>query len=117
MPPVEVKKNDATDLSMVLVVDGVRYPFSLSDISASMELELYQQAGLILTKVVQEIAESPAGFHVAALVFLSRRSRGDAVTFAEVADAMGLASEIEIVMDGDDDASTDEDYPKALDEN
>lgn len=117
MPPVEPKKVAANDLSMTLVVDGVKYPFGLSNISASMELELYQQSGLILTKVVQEIAEAPAGFHVAALVFLSRRSRGDVVTFQEVADAMGLASEIDLQIDGDDEPAADEDYPKAPDEN
>lgn len=116
MPPVEPKKSAAADLSMTMIVDGVSYKFALTDISASMELELYQQAGLILTKVVQEVAESPAGFHIAALVFLSRRSRGEQITFAEVADAMGLASEIELVIDSDDEpAVDDDDYPKAHD--
>jgi hypothetical protein len=116
MPPVDPKKSDAVELSMTMVVDGVSYRFNLADISAKMELALYQQSGLILTKVVQEVAESPAGFHIAALVFLARLSRGDDVTFDEVADAMGLASEIELVLD-DADADSDEDYPKVSDEN
>ena len=103
MPPNEYRTNDAPELSMTIKVDGVAYPFNLSDVTASIELELYQQTnGLRLTQVISEIATAPAGFHIAALVFLARRSRGDQVTFAEVADHMGLASDLEVVMDDDD---------------
>ena len=100
---------------MTFMVDGVRYPFNLSDITAKHELELYNQSGgLRLIKVIQEVSEAPAGFHIAALVFLSRIAQGDKVTFDEVAEHMGLASEIEVIVDefeGDD--ATEDDRPEA----
>jgi hypothetical protein len=115
MPPVNPKQKSANDFTMTLMVDGNRYPFSMSDISARMELELYRQSGLVLTKVIQEVSESPAGFHIAALVFLARISRGDEITFDEVADSMGLASEIEVMVE--DELADEVDTPKALDGN
>lgn len=102
-------KTETNDMSMTLKVDGVSYPFRLSDVSASIELELYQQTnGLRLTQVISEIQSAPAGFHIAALVFLARRSAGDQVTFSEVADHMGLASNIEVELGTDED-----DHPEA----
>lgn len=107
MPPHDytTPKTDGTDLTMVLKVDGVQYPFRLSDVTAAIELELYQQSGgLKLTQVIADVQEAPAGFHIAALVFLARRGAGDQVTFDEVAGSMGLASDIEVDLGGDDDA-------------
>jgi hypothetical protein len=107
MPPHDytTPNNDTNDLSMVLKVDGVKYPFHLSDVTAAIELELYQQSGgLKLTQVIADVQEAPAGFHIAALVFLARRGAGDQVTFDEVASTMGLASDIEVDLGGDDDA-------------
>lgn len=114
MPPNEYRKTEqSADLSMTIKVDGVAYPFNLSDVTASIELELYQQTGgLRLTQVISEIATAPAGFHVAALVFLARRSRGDQVTFTEVADHMGLASDLEVIMDDEDDTSEAGGHPE-----
>jgi hypothetical protein len=115
MPPREYKAKNAADVSMTFMVDGVRYPFNLADISANMELELYNQSGgLRLLKVINEVTEAPAGFHIAALVFLSRRSQGDQVTFDEVADHMGLASEIEVIVDDDEDVEVEVDRPEAI---
>jgi len=100
---------------MTFMVDGVRYPFNLSDISAKHELELYNQSGgLRLLKVIQEVSEAPAGFHIAALVFLSRIANGDVVTFDEVASHMGLASEIEMLVDEDGDDAEEIDRPEAI---
>ena len=109
MPPNDYSRTNSTNqLGMTITVDGVSYPFRLSDISAAMELELYQQTGgLRLTQVVQDIAEAPAGFHIAALVFLARRSRGDQVTFDEIASHMGLASDIDVVMEDDTNGAVD----------
>lgn len=93
------------DLTMTLKVDGVSYPFRLSDVTAAVELELYQQSGgLKLTQVIADVQEAPAGFHIAALVFLARRGAGDQVTFDEVAGSMGLSSEIEVDLGGEDDS-------------
>jgi len=98
------------DLTMTIKVDGVGYPFRLSDVTAAIELELYQQSGgLKLTQVITDVQEAPAGFHIAALVFLARRGAGDQVTFDEVASNMGLASDIEVDLGGDED-----DAPEAL---
>lgn len=114
MPPPQPRTAKAADVSMTFLVDGVRYPFNLADISAKHELELYNQSGgLRLLKVIQEVSEAPAGFHIAALVFLSRLSQGDNVTFDDVAEHMGLASEIEIVLDEDDD-EPEPDRPEAI---
>lgn len=106
MPPHDYStpKADSNDLTMVLKVDGVSYPFRLSDVTAAIELELFQQSGgLKLTQVIQDVQDAPAGFHIAALVFLARRGTGDQVTFDEVASNMGLASDIEVELDGEDD--------------
>jgi len=116
MPPEDYTRNndDRTEMRFTLKVDGVSYRFDLSNITAAIELDLYRQSGgLKLTQVVQEIMEAPAGFHIAALVFLCRRSEGHDVTFDQVAGSLGLSSEIEIVMDDD----ADEDAPKAFDGN
>jgi hypothetical protein len=112
MPPHDytTPKADTNELSMTLKVDGVAYPFRLSDVTAAIELELYQQSGgLKLTQVITDVQDSPAGFHIAALVFLARRGAGDQVTFDEVASNMGLASNIEVDLDGAED-----DSPEAL---
>jgi len=98
MPPREYKAKNAADVSMTFMVDG-----------------LYNQSGgLRLLKVINEVTEAPAGFHIAALVFLSRRSQGDQVTFDEVADHMGLASEIEVIVDDDEDVEVEVDRPEAI---
>jgi hypothetical protein len=104
MPPKDYSQQaTGADVAMTIVVDGVRYPFRLKDISASIELELYNQSGgLRLTKVIEEVVDGAAGFHIAALVFLARRAQGDEVTFSEVAGSMGLTSDIEVIVDGDD---------------
>lgn len=94
------KANESKHMSMTVKVDGVPYRFEMGEISAKIELELYNQSGgLRLTKVLQEVVDGPTGFHVAAIVFLARRAQGDQITFDEVADNMGLASDLEIVMD------------------
>ena len=116
MPPREVRRSGAaSDISMTIIVDGVKYPFDLSNITARMELDLYQQSGgLRLTKVMEELADGATGFHVAAMVFLARLSEGDDVTFDDVATHMGLASDIEVNVNDEDTETEDADRPEAL---
>jgi hypothetical protein len=113
MPPQDFRQNQSADMRMRITVDGVTYPFDLTTVTANIELELWRQAGLKLTQIVAEVAEAPAGFHVAALVFLARRAQGDQITFDDVASHMGLASELNIEV-VEDDTPGDDDSPEAL---
>lgn len=116
MPPREVRRTDAAaEITMTIVVDSVSYRFDLSNITAAMELELYQQSGgLRLTKVMEEITDGATGFHIAAMIFLARRSEGDDITFADVANHMGLASDIEVIIDEDEDEAAAVTRPEAI---
>ena len=110
MPPQDYSKaSDPKQVAMTVKVDGVPYRFELSEITAKLELDLYNQSGgLRLSKVLQEIADGPTGFHIAAIVYLARRARGDQITFDEVAGHMGIGSEIEVVMDDEIDGELPE---------
>jgi|GEM_PF-4335681 len=111
MPPRDLRRSGATDIVMTITVDGVPYRFDLSNITAKMELDLYQQSGgLRLTKVMEELQDGATGFHIAAMVYLARRSEGDDITFDEVAEHMGIASEVDVHVEGEDD---DDDTPEA----
>lgn len=82
-------------------------------------MELWQQSGqgLTLSSIGEALASgSPALFHVAAVVFLARRARGDQVTFAEVSGAITFGSEVDFDTDTDtDDGSGGPPEPPAAD--
>ena len=96
-------------------VDGVPYVFELSEVSSALEFELFRQtgSGLTLTQIFEAMESGPGSFHLAALVFLARRSRGDEITFDEIAGAMGFGSAIEVeVDDGAESEPGDGDRPE-----
>lgn len=98
MPPrdyaLEQKNNSGATIA--LIVDGQHYTLDPTDITAAHELELWRETGLRLSQIVDDVASAPALFHVAAIVFLARRSRGDNVKFADVASAITVGSDINI---------------------
>lgn len=112
------RRNGGADvpLSAVVKVDGVEYPFDPGEVTGTVELELFRQSGMVLSSVIEDVQRAPASFHIAALVFLSRRARGDVVTFDEVADAIRVTSEFELVFpDGEDDGPGGPPEPPAAD--
>jgi hypothetical protein len=90
------------DDTIGLKVDGVTYPLRMSDISATIEMELFRVTGLTITDIGTALTSgSPGVMHAAALVWLSRRTHGDTVAFGTVADAISYGSEIEIIDDAE----------------
>jgi len=120
MPPREVRRSqevaNADEIAMTIVVDSVRYRFDLSNITARMELDLYQQSGgLRLLKVMEELSDGATGFHIAAMVYLARRAEGENdITFDDVAEHMGLASDIEVIDDDEVGSEGSDDAPKVI---
>jgi hypothetical protein len=99
MPPQDYTQHTTESVTMTIKVDGVAYRFDMRDVSAKMELDLYNESGgLRLLKVMEEVQDGPTGFHIAAIIYLARKARGEQVTFDEVASHMGLGSEIEVLV-------------------
>jgi hypothetical protein len=86
----------AADDVIGLKVDGVTYPLRMSDISGTIEMELFRVTGMTVADLGTALASgTPGVMHAAALVWLSRRTRGDSVAWSTVADAITFGSEIE----------------------
>jgi hypothetical protein len=92
------QRRAAADDVIGFKVDGVTYPLRMSDVSSTMELDLHRATGLTIVEIGEALeAGRPAVFHVAALVWLSRRTHGDSVSFQTVADAITYGSEVEAI--------------------
>lgn len=83
--------------------EGIIYRFSASEMTGALERELWQATKL----TVQDIAEALGGgarFAVAALVWLSRRQRGEKVAYVAVEhdlDAAIAAGDVDLeILDG-----------------
>lgn len=107
------QRRSAPNLGAVIKVDGVSYEFEPSEVSGAVELELYRQSGLVLSSVLEDVKRAPASFHIAAMVFLARRARGDEITFDAIASAIRVTSEFEMHFPEGDDKGTG-DGPEAL---
>jgi hypothetical protein len=120
MPPRAERrkqKSDSNAAVMDLTIDGQTYRFDSSEITHRHELALWNQARLTMAEVFIALGqEKPAGFMVAALVFLSRVAEGDKVTFDEVAEAISLTeSDIDVkIISGAEDDEPEDGRPEAL---
>jgi hypothetical protein len=69
--------------------------------------------GFNLGDLIDSLKTRPATYHIAALVWLSRRISGHTVEFDDVADAITLTSEFELTVDGDDAGDDSPEAPAA----
>lgn len=110
MPPRSERrrqKKDGDQAVMIIKVDGESYRFDSSEVTSAMDRELFLQSKLTLALVVTAMADGTVSpFMVAALIFLARRSAGETVTYDEIEQAIGFATEIDVeIPDDEDDAA------------
>lgn len=107
MPPRSARraqKKTGDNIAMTITVDGEDYHFDTSDITSAIDRELYLQSRLTMAGVFNAMdAGNVSPFLIAALVFLSRRTAGDKVTYAQVEEAIGFDSELDVTIHDDGD--------------
>lgn len=105
------KKAADTRLRIEVTVDDIGYVWEPYEVPAHIEMELYDQSGRMGHAIdTRELLVNVGGwtpFQTAAAVFLVRRSRGDAVSYPELANAMRWDSDSSVDFAQGDDAEDD----------
>lgn len=95
-----------------LILDGVKYPFRLAEVTARDSGALRKACGISLRAAVAALKDDPDIDIIAALVWLSRRQNGEPnVSYDEVAEAIGY--DTEFAYEGLQEADEDPDSPEA----
>lgn len=100
-------KADDTRLRIDITLDGQSYVWEPYEVPAHVEMELYDQSQRMGHAIDTRELFSELGnwtpFQTAAAVFVVRRTRGDAVTYREIATALGWGNEAMVdVVTGED---------------
>jgi len=80
------KEEKPTELKITITVDGEEYELVPARVPNRVELELYATTGLTVNELL--MAETWPRFMIASVIFLARRTRGDVVTWDEVAEGI-----------------------------
>jgi hypothetical protein len=86
----EEKRDAALDEGLKLTIDGAEHVVRAGDLTALDSRELRRQVGMSFTGLMQAFASDPDIDLIAAIVWLARRIRGEALlSYDDVAGEMG----------------------------
>lgn len=98
---------DAEPLRLVINVDGDEHTFTPDAVTARQVGECRRQVGRTVKALLDEVSSDADIDTLAAFVWLAKLQRGEAVTYAEVADALGYGTDYGVttnVVDVEDDS-------------